>query len=149
MTGGFIGGGADRFVVPIQNAMGNSGGENKFTEGKLRKLEQELNKAVEEIRAKDAIINRFKEWQLADRYLSEDEVLREAIEKSKTRVNAVHDQEAKEMADAAAQMVKTLQEMLDQKNEQLRNKEDQIAKVREQMLIQSEKDGIEISKLRQ
>jgi hypothetical protein len=42
------------------------------------------------------------------------------------------------MAEAAAQMVKTLQEMLDQKNEQLRSKEDMIAKIRLQMLQQRE-----------
>ena len=42
------------------------------------------------------------------------------------------------MAEAAAQMVRTLQEMLDQKNEQLRGKEDQISRLREQMVHQSE-----------
>jgi hypothetical protein len=66
----------------------------KFLEGKLRKLEIELNKALDDIRAKDAIINRFKEWQLADKYLSEDEKLRDAIENQRTRVNAVHDKES-------------------------------------------------------
>ena len=45
---------------------------------------------------------------MADKYLQEDEVLRDAIENQRTRVSAVHDQESKEMADAAAQMVKTL-----------------------------------------
>jgi hypothetical protein len=39
-----------------------SGGDSKFLEGNLRKLEVELNKAVEDIRAKDAIISRFKDW---------------------------------------------------------------------------------------
>jgi hypothetical protein len=60
-------------------------------EGKLKRLEAELNKALEDIRSKDAIINRFKEWQLADRYLSEDEVLRDAIESQKTRYTQVHE----------------------------------------------------------
>ncbi len=62
-----------------------------MVEGKLKRLEAELNKALEDIRSKDAIINRFKEWQLADRYLSEDEVLRDAIESQKTRYTQVHE----------------------------------------------------------
>lgn len=46
-------------------------------------------------------------------------------------------------------MVKTMQELLDQKNEQLRNKEHQLEDARKMMQIQSEKDGLEIAKLRQ
>jgi hypothetical protein len=84
------------------NSSGGGEQSSKFFEGKIRKLEIELNKAVEDIRAKDSIINRFKEWQLADKYLSEDEVLRDAIENQRTKVGAVHDQESKEMAEAAA-----------------------------------------------
>jgi hypothetical protein len=42
-----------------------------------------------------------------------------------------------------------LQELLDQKNEQLRNKEHQLEDARKMMQIQSEKDGLEIAKLRQ
>ena len=51
------------------------------------------------------------------------------------------------MAEAAAQMVKTLQEMLDQKNQQLKSKEEMIDKLRQQMLLQREQDGLEISRL--
>jgi hypothetical protein len=90
----------------------------------VKKLKVELSKAVEEIRAKDALINRFKEWQMADRYLQDDEKIREAIEGTRVKVDQVHEQEAKEMAEAAAQMVKTLQQMLEQKNDQLRSKEE-------------------------
>jgi hypothetical protein len=32
----------------------------------VKKLQGELSKAVEEIRQKDALISRFKDWQLAD-----------------------------------------------------------------------------------
>ena len=53
------------------------------------------------------------------------------------------------MAEAAAQMVKTLQEMLDQKNQQLKSKEEMIDKLRQQMLQQREQDGLEISRLTQ
>lgn len=86
----------------------NGADQAKFLEGKVRKLEIELNKAFEDIRTKDQMINKFKEWQLADRYLAEDEVMRDAIENQRTKFTALHDQEAKEMAEAAAQMVKTL-----------------------------------------
>ena len=41
---------------------GSEQSKDKFFEGKIKKLEIELNKAVEDIRAKDSIINRFKEW---------------------------------------------------------------------------------------
>lgn len=54
------------------------------------------------------IINKFKDWQIADKYLAEDEVLRDAIEKQRGKANQVHEQESKEMAEAAGQMVKTL-----------------------------------------
>ncbi len=90
----------------------------------VKRLKGELSKAVEEIRAKDALISRFKEWQMADKYLQDDEKIREAIEGTRVKIDQVHEQEAKEMAEAAAQMVKTLQQMLEQKNEQLRGKEE-------------------------
>ena len=68
---------SSRGMANTFNASAGSGGDSKFLEGKLRKLEQELQKAMEDIRVKDSIISRFKDWQLADKYLSEDEVLRE------------------------------------------------------------------------
>ena len=128
--------------------MGSQGGnDSKFLEGKVKKLENELNKALEEIRSKELIINRFKEWQLADKYLAEDEVLRDAIENQRSKVTQVHEQESKEMAEAASQMVKTLYEMIDQKNEQIKSKEEMIRKMREDMVKQREIDGLEIARL--
>jgi hypothetical protein len=53
------------------------------------------------------------------------------------------------MADAAAAMIKTLQDMLDEKNKQLALKEEMIQDLRKKMLQQSEIDGLEIAKLRQ
>ena len=75
----------------------------------------------------------MKDWQLADKYLTEDEVLRDAIEKSRGKSKEVHELEAKEMAEAAAQMVKSLQAMLEQKSDQLKSKDEIIHKIREQM----------------
>jgi hypothetical protein len=85
----------------------------KFLEGKVRKLEQELSRALEDVRLKEQTIGKFRDWQLADRYLSEDAVLREEVERGHSRVREVHEQEAREMAEAAAQMVRTLQDLLD------------------------------------
>lgn len=51
------------------------------------------------------------------------------------------------MAEAAAQMVKSLQEMLNQKNEQLKSKDEIIQKMREQMANQRELDSKEINRL--
>ena len=77
----------------------------------------ELSNALEQIRHKESVINTLKGWQLADKFMDEDHVMRELVDKQRTKVTQVHEQESKEMAEAAAQMVKTLQEMLDQKNE--------------------------------
>ena len=53
----------------------------------MKKLKAELAKAVEGIRAKDAMISRFKDWQMADRYLQEDEKIRDAIEGNRVKVD--------------------------------------------------------------
>lgn len=71
---------AAQMSTQVMNQVFNSSqasGDTKFLEGKLKKVEAELNRALEDIRAKDAIISRFKDWQLADKYLAEDEVLRD------------------------------------------------------------------------
>ena len=100
----------------------------------MRKLEQELTRALEDLRLKEQTIATFRGWQLEDRYLSEDAVLKEEVEKGHSRVREVHEQESREMAEAAAQMVRTLQDLLDQKNGQLRSKEEQLEQLRKQML---------------
>ena len=48
------------------------------------------------------MISQFKQWQLDDKYLSENEVIRDAMEKQRGKVTQVHEQESKEMAEAAA-----------------------------------------------
>ena len=42
----------------------------KLLENKCKKLQEELKTAAEKIRAQDGLINKFKEWQLTDKYLS-------------------------------------------------------------------------------
>jgi uncharacterized protein YjbJ (UPF0337 family) len=41
---------------------GASEGDMKFLEGKIKKLEEQLKNASDEVRSREAIINRFKEW---------------------------------------------------------------------------------------
>lgn len=48
------------------------------------------------------------------------------------------DKESQEMADAAYQTIKTLNEMLEQKNEQIRSKEEQIDRLRRDLAEQRE-----------
>ena len=64
-------------------------------------------------------------------------------------VSAVQQNENKEIADAAYQTVKTLQDLLDKKNDVLRQKETHIAELREKMMQQREQDALEITKLRE
>ena len=74
-------------MAGINRQSSSSSNDAKYLEGKVKRLETEYNKALEEIRSKELIINRFKEWQLADKYLAEDEVLRNAIENNNSKVN--------------------------------------------------------------
>ena len=46
------------------------------------------------------------------------------MEEQRMQFQATHQQESKEMADAAYQTIKTLREMLEQKKTQVRNKEE-------------------------
>jgi Coiled-coil region of centrosome protein CE290 len=63
------------FNVPVgmgrsdSQVSGSGTQDPKFLESMVKRLKGELSKAVEEIRSKDALINRFKEWQMADKYL--------------------------------------------------------------------------------
>ena len=62
-------------------------------------------------------------------------------------MQSAHNQESKEMADAAYQTIKTLNEMLEQKKKQLKTKEDQIDQLRKDMANQREKSAMEYMQL--
>ena len=70
-------------------------------------------------------------WQTGDKYLAQDEVLKDAVEAHRIQTLAVAEKEQKEISDAAYQTVKTLQEMIEQKNEQLKRKEENIERLRD------------------
>lgn len=76
------------------------------------------------------MIARYEVWQNGDKYLSQDELLKDAISEHRAKTSQVSEREQKEMADAAYQTIKTLQDMLDNKNAAIRSKEDQITKMR-------------------
>lgn len=78
------------------------------------------------------MIRKMKSWQETDAYVmgGEDGGIQDVMNEQRVKFQAVHDQESKEMADAAYQTIKTLNEMLEQKKIQLTNKEEQIDKLR-------------------
>ena len=97
---------------------------------------------------KESEVGRLRMWQEGDKYLSEDLVLKDAIEDHRLKTLAVAEKEQKEISDAAYQTVKTLQEMIEQKNDQLKRKEDAMERLREQMKNQAQLDAATINQLR-
>lgn len=98
-----------------------------------KKMQEKLNELAGKLSAKDSEVGRLQMWQEGDKYLSEDIVLKDAIEDHRLKINAVAEKEQKEISDAAYQTVKTLQEMIEQKNDQLKRKEENVERLREQM----------------
>lgn len=88
---------------------------------------------------KDSIIRKLKGWQADDAaVMGGEDGMKGVMEEQRHKFQAVHEQESKEMADAAYQTIKTLNEMLEQKKVQLRSKEEHIDKLRQQMSDQRE-----------
>jgi hypothetical protein len=68
----------------------------------------------------------FEKWQLNDKYLSRDEMLKDAIAEHRQKTTHANQEEQNEMAKAAQKTIETLQAMLENKNQAIRSKEDQI-----------------------
>lgn len=102
--------------IQRQESLERQANDPKTLEGKIKRLEKQLEDAISDIRAKESLIRKFESWQLGDKYLGEPQV-QEYLEQQRGKSKEVHEREAKEMADAAAQMVKSLQEMLNNKND--------------------------------
>jgi hypothetical protein len=112
------------------------------------KLTQDVAALQEELRSKEAIIRRVQSWRDHDTYVMGGGDGREdALEEQRVQGQAVHDQESKEMADAAYQTIKTLREMLEQKKTQVRSKEDQIDRLRQQMAEDRERHAEQYTRL--
>jgi len=62
---------------------------------------KELQDIKSHMSSKDNELGRLRMWQEGDKYLSEDEVLKEAIEDHRLKTLAVHEKESKEISDAA------------------------------------------------
>ena len=68
---------------------------------------------VSENKQKSELLKKYENFQVQDTYLSQDGMIKEAIDETIMKQNQVKQQENKEMADAAYQTIKTMQEMLD------------------------------------
>lgn len=108
-------------------------GIQQDTSERINQLEQRLSDAQQQLQQKDSLIQRFEQWQIGDKYLSQDEVLKDAISEHRAKTSVTNDKQQSEMQDAAYQTIKTLQDMLDNKNAAIRAKEEQMAKLRMQM----------------
>ena len=116
---------------------------------RIHKLENQVKEYELKIIQKDSLLQRFENWQIDDKYLQgADETTKQVIDEHRFKQQQAHDQENKEMADAAYQTIKTMQEMLEQKNAQLKRKEENIANLRDQVKRQAEMDANELNKLR-
>ena len=99
----------------------------------------ELARLKDEVSYKDSVIRKLQGWREADvAVMGGEDGMADVMEEQRAKFQAVHDQESKEMADAAYQTIKTLNEMLEQKKVQLRAKEEHIDKLRQQMAEQRE-----------
>lgn len=78
-----------------------------------KKLQERLTEMAMQLSARDTEVSRLRMWQEGDKYLSEDIVLKDAIEDHRLKTLAVAEKEQKEISDAAYQTVKTLQEMIE------------------------------------
>ena len=73
-----------------------------------KKLQERLTEMAAQLNQRDTEVGRLQMWQEGDKYLSEDIVLKDAIEDHRLKTLAVAEKEQKEISDAAYQTVKTL-----------------------------------------
>ena len=73
-----------------------------------KKLQERLTEMAAQLTHRDTEVGRLRMWQEGDKYLSEDSVLKDAIEDHRLKTLAVAEKEQKEISDAAYQTVKTL-----------------------------------------
>ena len=79
--------------------------------------------------------------------MTEDEVIKNAIDNHRVRTTVAYEEESEEMRNAARETIKALQGMLDQKNDQIRDKDEKIHELRDTMKLEKEKDAREINAL--
>ena len=83
---------------------------------KVDKLNVMVSTLTDQIGTMAKQLDQYKAWQLGDKYLRQDVVIKETIDEHETKVISASMEEQKELADAAYQTIKTLQDMLDSKN---------------------------------
>jgi len=139
---------APQFGASFKPHSAASAAQESLFEEKERKLVERIEQLQEQLTFEQAKVLKLKTWADADHYMGKgDEGWKEIVEEQKVKFSALHEQENKEMADAAYQTIKTLREMLEQKKTQVRSKEDMIDKLRQQMADERERHAEEVSKL--
>lgn len=115
----------------------------------IASLEKRIAEVQEQLASKSSEVAMYSKWSEQNKALSQDEVLKDVIDEYKVKILAQHENEQKEISDAAYQTIKTLQDMIEQKNEQLKKKEENIVRLRDQMKQQAQLDANTINALRE
>lgn len=76
--------------------------------GKVDEMEKTLEALKLELAAKNTKLAQLLKWQLNDNYLTEDEVLKNAIDNHTTKTTVAHEEESEEMRNAACETIKAL-----------------------------------------
>ena len=119
----------------------------RIMQAKLRNAGEEIVSLQTQIQSKDKQLNRLREWQLEDKLLGEDEKIRDIMDSNKVRIDQMHEEESREMAQAAYKTIKTLQELVEDKNKQNKRKEGIINELKQRMIEQKQEDTREIVRL--
>ena len=119
----------------------------RIMQAKVRNQEDEISSLRAQIISKEKQLDRLREWQLEDNLLSEDERLKDVIDSNKAKVENMHEQETKEITQAAHKTIKMLQELVENKSNQCKRKEEIIKDIQERMNQQKQEDTREIVRL--
>lgn len=90
----------------------------RIMQAKIRNQEDEISSLRSQVVSKEKQLDRLREWQLEDNLLSEDEKLKDIIDSNKVKVDNMHEQETKEITQAAHKTIRMLQEMVENKSNQ-------------------------------
>jgi hypothetical protein len=79
-------------IERVNSVLPNGGADQlKFLEGKIKRLENELASAFNDIKQKDQEISQFRRWHLQDRYMDGNEQAIEEFEKHKVKIDNIHE----------------------------------------------------------
>ncbi|CAI2367120.1 unnamed protein product [Moneuplotes crassus] len=119
----------------------------RIMQAKVRNQEDEISNLRAQVISKEKQLDRLREWQIEDNLLSEDERIKDVIDSNKAKVEQMHENETKEITQAAHKTIRMLQEMVENKSAQIKRKEDIIKDIQERMNLQKQEDTREIVRL--